>query len=530
MLGEKDKIGLLSVTAISTTCIIGSGWLFSSYLGAKIAGAGVYFSWLLTLIFFLLMALVIGEIALIYPVRGIISRMGAIAYNRYFGVIFSFAIWLELIGSIPGEAQASVQYLTGISPHWANILMVQDNLTPVGLFLTFVFLILFWAANMFGIKLFAKINNSISIIKVLFPSLIAILIISMSFHSANFTAFHGSLVPYGFNSIILAMTSTGMIYSFNGFQVCASFASEVKNPRRNLILGMIISIVFCFLVYILLQTSFIGAMDTKTIANNGWHTLIFTSPFAQITTMLGLNVITIILYVDACISPSGTAISFVGGGSRVLFSMASEKQMPRIFAILDTKFNYEKRATIFNFMIAVIFLFLFHGWAVLINFITALIILMYMICPLSLMAIRVGQENSATTGYRLPMAWFICAFLFIAQSMFFAFIGLNDMIGLAAAMTILMIIFLMINIPQEKENKIADILQISLPFVVYLWLLTLLIFLGPTNYGGIDAINYQWFYSIYILIALIAYMFFISKKFVVKCQKIRLKDNVKIVE
>jgi len=437
MIGEKDKIGLLSVIAISTTCIIGSGWLFSSYLGAKIAGSGVYISWLITLVFFLLMALIIGEIALIYPVRGIISRMGAIAYNRYFGVIFSFAIWLELIGSIPGEAQASVQYLTGISPHWASVLMEKDNLTPMGLFLTFLFLVLFWAANMFGIKIFAKINNSISIIKVLFPSLIAIIIISMTFHTSNFTSFHGSLVPYGFNSIILAMTSTGMIYSFNGFQVCASFASEVKNPRRNLILGMIISLVFCFLVYILLQTSFIGAMDPNTIATEGWHNLVFTSPFAQLTTMLGLNVITIILYVDACISPSGTAISFVGGGSRVLFSMASEKQMPKMFAVLDYKYQYEKKATIFNFIIAVIFLFLFHGWAVLINFITALIILMYMICPLSLMAIRVSQDKVKSNNFKLPFAWLICACLFIVQSLFFAFIGLRDMLGLSIAMTIL---------------------------------------------------------------------------------------------
>ena len=171
---------------------------------------------------------------------------------------------------------------------------------------------------MFGIKFFARVNNSLAAIKVVLPAFIALTIIGASFNPANFTAYHGSFMPYGYNSIILAMTSAGMIYSFNGFQLCASFASEIKNPKRNLPLGMIISIILCFFIYVLLQSSFIGALDNNQLTMSGWHQLNFNSPFAQISTMLGLNVITVILYADACISPSGAGITFLGSGSRVL--------------------------------------------------------------------------------------------------------------------------------------------------------------------------------------------------------------------
>lgn len=525
----KNKIGLLSVIAISTTGIIGSGWLFSAYLGAKIAGSGVYLSWLLTLIFFILMALVISEIVSMFPLRGIIGRMGALSHNKYFGVIFAFAIWLELIGSIPGEAQASVEYLAGISPAFTKLLISDGALTAAGLGVTFLFLVAYWLANMFGIKFFAKINNSIAVIKVFLPAFIALMIIGASFHPANFTAYHSSWIPYGYNSIILAMTSTGMIYSFNGFQLCASFASEIKNPGRNLPLGMVLSIILCFFIYVILQTSFIGSLDTVQIATQGWHQLNFHSPFAQITAMLGLNFITVVLYADACISPSGTGITFVGSGSRVLYSMAAERQMPSMLAVLDKKYNFEKRALLFNFGVAIIFLYLFHSWAVLINFITALIILMYMVIPISLIALRHSQPD-LVRSFKLPVATLICGILFIVQSIFFAFIGAHDMFNLTLTMTGLMCVFLVLNARGQDNYTFIDVVKISMPFVVFLWAITLLILAGPISYGGHGYLGYGSFYISYILVSIYAFYYFTNKKFVEKCQKIRVADKVEICE
>jgi amino acid transporter len=523
----KDKIGLLSVIAISTTGIIGSGWLFSAYLGAKVAGAAVYVSWTLTLVFFILMSLVISEIVSIFPVRGIIGRMGALSHNKYFGAIFAFAIWLELIGSIPGEAQASVEYLANVSPWLSKLLISNGALTTEGIGFTILFLVAFWMANLFGIKFFTRINNSIAVIKVFLPAIIALIIMGASFHPANFTAYEGSFMPYGYNSIVLAMTSTGMLYSFNGFQLCASFASEIKNPGRNLPLGMVISIVLCFLIYVILQTSFIGALDTAQLANHGWLKLDFTSPFAQLATLVGLNFLTIVLYVDACISPSGTGITFVGSGSRVLSSMAAERQMPQFFAVLDKKHNFEKRAIIFNFGVALIFLFLFHSWAVLINFITALIILMYMVVPITLIALRHSHAETVRS-YKLPFAFLICCSLFVIQAIFFIFIGAKDMQYLTITMTVLIGVFLTINAHGNDGYSFMDIVKLSVPFLAFLWAITILILVGPLSYGGNDYLSYGVFYPLYIAVSVYAFYFFTNKKFVAKCQAIRHLDNAKI--
>jgi amino acid transporter len=122
--------------------IIGSGWLFSAYIGAKAAGSGVYLSWTFTLFFFLLMTLAMSEVISMFPVRGLVGRIGAISHNRFFGAIFSFAIWLELVGSMPGEAQASVEYLASVSPGVSKALMDGGSLTFLGLVATFGFLVI----------------------------------------------------------------------------------------------------------------------------------------------------------------------------------------------------------------------------------------------------------------------------------------------------------------------------------------------------------------------------------------------------
>lgn len=518
---EKQGIGLITVILISVSGIIGSGWLFSSYLGAKIAGSAVYLSWTIVLVFFILMALAVSEIAVMFPLRGIVGRMGAISHNKYFGAVFSFAIWLELVGSMPGEAQASVQYLSYMSSHLSEILMQDGSLTWYGLGLTFIFLIFYWIINMVGMAIFARVNNIIAILKVVIPTFVSIIIIGAYFDSGNFTAYKGSLAPYGSDSIFLAITSAGMIYAFNGFQLPTSFASEIKNPARNIPLGIIASIVICFVIYIILQTAFIGALDKNSLTQNGWHALNFNSPFVQITTLLGLNIITLILYVDAVISPSGTGITFVGSASRVLYGMSSESIMPKFFTKLHDKFQVSYRAMIFNFILALVFLFLFRSWSVLILFITSLIVLMYMVIPLSLVALRNTENLNIERKFKMPLAKPVCYLLFVVQTSFFAFIGSKNMIYLSIVIAVFMLVFVKLNIKNSDKNQIINLLRCTLPLVVYVCLITINIILGPSEYQGYQLYGHAIFYTIQSVLAIIFFYMMTSKKFVSLCHSIK---------
>ncbi len=42
-------------------------------------------------------------------------------------------------------------------------------------------------------------------------------------------------------------------------------------------------------IYVMLQVAFIGAIDPNLLAQKGWHGINYTSPFADIAILLGMN-------------------------------------------------------------------------------------------------------------------------------------------------------------------------------------------------------------------------------------------------
>jgi len=232
----------------------------------------------------------------------------------------------------------------------------------------------------------------------------------------------------------------------------------------------------------------------------------------------------IILYVDAFISPSGTGITFVGSASRVLCGMGKERQMPKWFAKVDPRFNFSKTSMCFNFLVALIFLFLFNSWAVLILFITALIVLMYMVVPISLIGMRHAYPD-LERKFKLKWATFICNLLFVLQAWIFVFIGARDMVYLISAITIFMLIFMFINIPKHGGYNLKDIAVVSIPFLVFLWIITTLIIIGPADYGGTGIIGIPTLFISIGIISILSFYFFTHRKFVDKCQQMRKFDQ-----
>lgn len=81
---HQHKIGLIGLTAIGVGTMIGSGWLFSSYYAAKIAGPSAYLAWLITAFIILILGLSLAEISFNYPKRGLMARLLVISHNKEF--------------------------------------------------------------------------------------------------------------------------------------------------------------------------------------------------------------------------------------------------------------------------------------------------------------------------------------------------------------------------------------------------------------------------------------------------------------
>ena len=142
---KKSHISLLSATLLSTTCMMGSGWLFSAQLSAQIAGNWSFLAWILAAIFVLAVGLCLSKVVSVYPIRGATTRSSALSHNNIFGMPFAFANWFAIVVVIATEAQATTQYLSA-AIH-SSILMQHGVLTYTGKFLAVSILLLYLIIN-----------------------------------------------------------------------------------------------------------------------------------------------------------------------------------------------------------------------------------------------------------------------------------------------------------------------------------------------------------------------------------------------
>lgn len=401
---------LFSAIAIGIASIVGSGWLFASYKAAKFAGPISILSWVIGAALSLLIALLLAEIATIFHKEtGLFSRLITITHNRDYGFIVSASNWLSMVVSIPGEAEASLQYLAMAFPSISNLIFANDHFTPVGILCVFVVLIGYGILNYWGIKLLTKANNGITTIKLVVPALTAIIIFVAAFHSSNFTSFHNSIAPYGYSKAFTAVVTCGIFYSFYGFSMITIFAKELKNPQRNIPLALGGSVIICLIIYLMLQISFIGAINPNTIAQNGWHSLSFSSPLAQLAILLGINWLSLVLYVDAAISPSGTGIIYLGSGTRMFSGMAEDGQMPKAFAKEHPIHKMSRLSLILTLGVCMVLVICFDSWDKVMIIVSIFQLIACIAVPVAFMKIRLDHLYKDRT-FKMPLGFF-CSYI-----------------------------------------------------------------------------------------------------------------------
>ena len=411
MILNKNKIGLTSSVFLGVSAIIGSGWLFAPFKTAEIAGPAAVFSWIVGAILVLLLSFCFAEIAALYPKRGLSAIIPTLSHNKFFGFPFALANWLGVVGVIGLEADASVQYLIHLFPALVYYFFFNGELTVLGNCISITLVILFSLANYWGAKVLAKTNNILTVIKLIVPVMTALIVIAVAFSPENFVIQSDTLVPYGFRSIFLALVSSGIIVAFNGFQTVVSFASEIKQPHKVIPKALAWSIVICLAVYLLLQVAFIGALPS-ILVQNGWSQLSMSAPMVQLSLMLGLGMLTSIIYFGAVLAPSGAALAFTGTATRMFTAMARRGQMPRFFDAVHSVYKVSRRSLLVNTMIALLFVLLFRSWNRLAAVISMLHIVSYLPIPLALVVFR-AQKPAKKYLFRVFAGKAIALFLFV---------------------------------------------------------------------------------------------------------------------
>jgi amino acid transporter len=290
----RRDVGPMALMFTGLGSIIGSGWLFGAWNAAKLAGPGAIWAWVLGAAIIMTIALTYVELGAMFPETGGMVRYGHYSHGSLVGFIAGWSNWIAIVSVIPVEAEASVQYMSGWKWGWAqdlyHVTAGKGELSHTGLGIAAALVVVYFLLNFWSVKLFARSNSIITIIKLIIPAATGIALIASGFHTENFSVgVNGGTHTNDFASILTAVATAGIVFSFNGFQSPVNLAGEARNPGRSLPFAIIGAILIATVVYVLLQVAYLGSVPQAMLVKAGWHGINFSSPFAELAVIVNLN-------------------------------------------------------------------------------------------------------------------------------------------------------------------------------------------------------------------------------------------------
>jgi amino acid transporter len=409
-------IGLLFV---STTSMIGSGWLFGAFHAAKIAGPLAVWSWVAGAVVILLIALCFAELASMFPRAGALVHMSHASHGDGLGRIWGWMLFLSYVGGAPVESEAAVAYANNYLP--GLVVPGSGTLTGTGFAVCAAMVLVMAALNLLAVQWLLRLNNAVTWWKIAVPVATGIaLIVASAGHPGT-----GALDPGGYDAtgIFLAVPSAGIIFSFLGFRAAIDLGGESGNPGRHIPLAVIGSVLLCAVIYILLQIGFLSALRPADLAH-GWARLSFrgeAGPFAGLAAMLGMGWLAALLYVDAYISPGGTGLMGITGGSRILYAVGEVGAGPSWLTRLNGG-HIPWLAVVVMWGAGTVYLLPFPAWHQLIKYVTSVSILTYGLGPVALLVLRRNAPR-ADRRFRLPLAGIVAPAAFVCSNLIVLWTG-----------------------------------------------------------------------------------------------------------
>ena len=410
MVQMQRRLSLFSLVMAVVTSTIGSGWLFAPYLTAQLAGPASLFSWLAGGAMAFLIALVFAELGALVSSSGALAQIPLLTHGRTSGFIGGWAAWLGYVALPAIEVLATVQYL-GSSLPWLIRGGGSAGLSNWGIGLASLLLLLFGWINLAGVAALARWIDGLTVWKLLVPLGVSLVLILGSAHGGNL-----QVGGYQARGVLDALSTGGILFSLLGFRTAMDLAGEAKNPQRDVPLAMGIGLAISLLIYLLLQLAFLLAVPPPLLVQ-GWGRLQLTAhggPLVAVALGLGLSGLATLLITDAVVSPSATAMAYMGTAARVNWMLARCRLLPAPFSHIN-RAGVPSVALAATVLIGLVLLQGGPSWPKAVGFVTAALVISLAMGPISLEALR-RQAPTVPRPYRLPAAPWLCPLAFVLST------------------------------------------------------------------------------------------------------------------
>ena len=379
----KRALGPTNLISLGIGAIIGTGiFVLTGAAAAQYAGPAIVISFIVAAVACVFAGLCYAEFAAMIPVAGSAYTYGYATLGEIFAWIIGWDLILEYAFGAATVASGWSGYVLSflgdfgivISPklagapgtvfvfwqnHWANLTKNMDAIQQAGIdpatlphmtssFNLFGFLgiMVVTIILVIGIKESANFNSFIVIVKVCV--LLIFLGLGINFlmaHGDHITANWHPFIPpntgqfgqYGWSGILRA---AGVIFfAYIGFDAVSTAAQEAKNPKRDMPIGILGSLVICTILYILVAGVLTGLVNYKQLN--------IADPIALGIDQTGVRWGSILVKLGAICGLSSTMVVMLLGQSRVFFSMSKDGLLPSMFSKVHPRFRTPYLSSIF---------------------------------------------------------------------------------------------------------------------------------------------------------------------------------------
>ena len=315
--------------AIGIGTVIGTGiFILPGTIAAKQAGPGVSLSFLLSAIVCAFAAMCYAEFASALPVAGSAYSYGNVVFGEFFGWLLGWALVLEYMLAVASVSTGWAAYFNSFIesfglkiPHALSGPFDPAHGTYINI-VAVVIVLLITVMLSRGLQSSVRVNNIAVVIKV---AIILIFIVAGLFFikPKNYHPF----LPYHMSGVIHGATIG--FFAYLGFDCVSSSAAEVKNPKRNMPLGIIGTLGIVTLLYMGVAIVLTGRVK--------YTRLDVANPVSYALQLVHQNWLAELLSIGALIGMFTMMVAMIYSSSRLIYAIGRDGLLPAVLGKLDKK-------------------------------------------------------------------------------------------------------------------------------------------------------------------------------------------------
>ncbi len=313
-------LGLFDSTLLVAGTIIGSGiFLVPADIARQVGSPGwLLMTWIIGGVMTVMAALSYGELAAMMPEAGGQYIYLREAHGPLIGFLYGWTLFLVIqTGSIAAVAVAFARFFEIAAPAFSGF---DQRLVAV------IVVVLLTVINARGIRAGKTVQNVFTVAKLaalaalIVPALLRIVPGSAA-HEAQFwtPVRNGQVLNWSAFPPILAIALVGVFFSYDAWNNITFTAAEVKNPRRNVPLSIVLGVTVVMTVYVLANLAYICSLRLQEIQYAPQDRV--ATAAARIVLGPGADVF---MAVAILISTFGSNNGMILAGARVYYAMAHD--------------------------------------------------------------------------------------------------------------------------------------------------------------------------------------------------------------